>query len=210
MVLKRRPIYTVQGWSTHVVGYEAPARHTAIIECGHELTEHMSQIWHYSHKSTRRARISLAVLWHGMVHGFLRLGYGQNPKVNGSSAGWSIEFDRMWLSDDMPKYSETVVLGLLHAYLRARHPGIRRIRSFSDTGEGNQGTIYRAANYRHVKDSPGRFWRMPDGEKLHEVSAYLRHGPGYDALLLEMGAERITAPQRLFEYWLDGTNGTDS
>ena len=31
----------------------------------------------------------------------------------------------MWLSDSMPKFSETITLSLLHHYLRKAHPAIK-------------------------------------------------------------------------------------
>lgn len=51
------------------------------------------------------------------------MGYGIRPKIKGGyDMDSTREFDRMWLSDDMPKYSETIVLSLFHRYLREAHP----------------------------------------------------------------------------------------
>ena len=48
----------------------------------------------------------MLVTYHGKVHGALQMGYCIRPKIKGEyDTDSTREFDRMWLSDDMPKYS---------------------------------------------------------------------------------------------------------
>jgi len=58
----------------------------------------------------------------------------------------------MWLSDEMPKFSETITISLLHHFLRKVYPNIKHLISYSDnsTDVGNTGTIYKASNYRLI------------------------------------------------------------
>ena len=85
------------------------------------------------------------------------------------------EFDRMWLSDKMPKYSETITLSLLTHYLRDRHPEIKHLISYADTSAGTTGTIYKAGNYRLEETLKADFYVLPDGERVHPVTMWHRH-----------------------------------
>ena len=86
------------------------------------------------------------------------------------------EFDRMWLSDEMPKFSETITLSLFHQYMRAAHPEVKVLISYADTTVGNKGTIYRAANYQEMGRIKADFYQLPSGERIHPVSMWHRHG----------------------------------
>ena len=89
--------------------------------------------------------------------------------------GGTREFDRMWLSDDMPKFSESIVLSMLHRYLREHHPEITKLVSYADESAGNSGTIYRAANYKLVGSRNVDFYLLPNGERIHPVTMWHRH-----------------------------------
>jgi hypothetical protein len=80
------------------------------------------------------------------------------------------EFDRMWLNDEMPKFSETIVLSLLHKFLKASYPSIKKLISYSDTSVGNNGTIYRAGNYKEIGRVKADFYILENGERVHPVS----------------------------------------
>ena len=207
MTLKRRLIYDGL-WGDQLVGVAADKRHTEIRLTNFDTAAAIIRKHHYS-KSTPfiPSLICHLVYWQGEVHGALMLGYGQNPARNETSEGIAIEFDRMWLSDDMPKYSETCVIGLLHTWLRKAQPQIAVIRSWSDTGEGNQGTIYRAANYNYVRQVGNAFYLLPSGRKIHRVTLWHMHGtPGnrWDWLQQKYpGIKKLDGDQLLFEYWLD-------
>jgi hypothetical protein len=81
----------------------------------------------------------------------------------------------MWLSDDMPKFSETIVLSLLHKYLQKNHPEIKKLISYCDTSVGNNGTIYRAGNYKEVGKIKADFYILESGERVHPVTMWHRH-----------------------------------
>ena len=81
----------------------------------------------------------------------------------------------MWLSDDMPKYSETITLSLLHKFLRKAYPNIKQLISYADTSVGNEGVIYQAANYRLVQVTKADFYILESGERVHPVTMWHRH-----------------------------------
>ena len=116
------------------------------------------------------------VYYKGEVHGALQLGYGIRPKIKGDFDPEEIrEFDRMWLSDEMPKFSETITLALLHLFLKKAYPNLKALISYSDTSVGNNGTIYRAGNYELIDSIKADFYILPNGERVHPVSMWHRH-----------------------------------
>ncbi len=86
------------------------------------------------------------------------------------------EFDRMYLTDEMSKYSETITLSLLHHFLRKVYPNIKYIISYADTSVGNKGTIYKAANYKLIDKRKADFYILESDERVHPVTMWHRHG----------------------------------
>ena len=202
VTLKRRLIY-----DNGLVGVAADKRQTLIRLCKWQTAARIIKHFHYSKKvAVIPSKWNFVVLYKGRANGALMLGYGQNPFGNGSYAGHTIMFDRMWLSDTMPKYSETCVIGLLHTWLRKAQPQIKTIKSWSDTSQGNFGTIYKAANYKYVRSVRNAFYIMPDGNRIHRISLYCRHGTiaHNDDFLAKKypGIRKVEGDQLLFEYYL--------
>ena len=160
-----------------VIGYSAPAKGIEIRECSKSEADRIIVPHHYSHKVTKNSFQSLLVYYNGRVSGALQLGYGIRPKIKGGAPPDEVrEFDRMWLSDDMPKFSDTITLSLLHHYLRLAHPEVKTLISYADTSAGNTGTIYRAANYTLAGRLKADFYVLADGERVHPVTMWHRHG----------------------------------
>jgi hypothetical protein len=133
---------------------------------------------HYSHKTTSNSFCSLLVC---DGKGVIQLGYGIRPKLKGKLAsicqdGQWCEFDRMWLHDDLPKFSESRVIGLLLFYMKYRFPKIEYVITYADESAGNKGTIYRATNAVEIEGKEVDFYLLPNGERLHPVTAWHRHG----------------------------------
>lgn len=174
--LKKNPIYDNSLFGGGIIGWEAPSKGIAIRICNKSEADRIITEHHYSHKPTKNSFQSFLVYYHGSVEGALQLGYGIRPKIKGEyNADEVREFDRMWLSDRMPKFSETITLSLLHKYLRAVHPNIKQLISYADTTVGNKGTIYRAANYKLVATLKADFYILPSGERVHPVTMWHRH-----------------------------------
>lgn len=172
MKLKKTPIFDLAG----CCGYACPSKGIEIVECEKALADSVIVPNHYSHKAVSNSCINLMVLYHGKVEGALQIGYGIRPKIKGDLDPENTrEFDRMWLSDNMPKYSETITLSLLTHYLRMRHPEIKHLISYADTSAGKTGTIYKAGNYRLEKKIKADFYVLPNGERIHPVTMWHRH-----------------------------------
>lgn len=133
--------------------------------------------YHYSHKPTQNRFLSFLV---NEDKGFLQLGYGIRPTMKHTISqyitdGNFCEFDRMWLSDELPKNSESQTIALLLFYLRHVYPRIKFVITYADGSVGNRGTIYKATNALYVGKIPVDFYVLSNGERVHPVSMYHRH-----------------------------------
>ena len=172
--IKKIPIYQ----DNNVIGYEAPSKGIKIVVCKKSEADPIIIANHYSHKVTKNSFLSFLVYYYGKVSGALQVGYGTKPKSKGQYNSNEVrEFDRMWLSDDMPKFSETITISLLHHYLRKVHPEIKHLISYADNSDdvGNVGTIYKAANYKLVGKIKSDFYILESGERVHPITMWHRH-----------------------------------
>ena len=174
MSLSKTPIINMFGFIT---GYECKNKYIKIIECDKPTADNIIKKNHYSKKSTKNSCLNLLVYHFNKISGALQIGYGIRPKAKGKyNPKEVLEFDRMWLSDDMPKFSETITLSLLHHYLKKNYPQIKHLISYADTSVGNNGTIYKAANYKLIDKVKARFFILENGERVHPITMYHRHG----------------------------------
>lgn len=173
MSLRKVPI--VEGGK--IVGYEAPDKQLKILVCDKKEADSIIIKHHYSHKATKNSFLSFLVYYKGKVEGALQIGYGIRPKKKGDLNPEEVrEFDRMYLTDVPPKFSETITLSLLHHYLRKVHPEIKYLISYADTTVGNTGTIYKAANYKLIDKIKADFYILESGERVHPITMWHRHG----------------------------------
>jgi hypothetical protein len=134
---------------------------------------------HYSRTLPKNSKHHFIVKYKGEVHGAISLGYGIRP-ANKTSFGdirqnEYMEFDRMWLSDDPPHNSETLVIKLLKKAIRIIEPNVYFLISYSDGTVGNIGTIYKASNFKELPPIKADFYILKDGTRVHPVSMYHRH-----------------------------------
>lgn len=158
-----------------IVGYRDEAM--TVAECSSREADEAIVMHHYSHKATSNRFLSMTVN-NGM--GYMQLGYGIRPAMKHTISKAITrenycEFDRMWLSDELPKNSESRAIGLLMAYLRAAHPKIKYVITYADESVGNKGTIYKATNAIYLGSVPCDFYVLASGERVHPVSMYHRH-----------------------------------
>lgn len=159
---------------------------------------------HYSHKTTKNRFMSLLVN-DGL--GAIQLGYGIRPKLKHKICedikdGNFCEFDRMWLSDELPKFSESRAIGLLLSYIKQVHNRIKFIITYADGSAGNVGTIYKATNAFQLDSVDCDFYVLPDGERIHPVSMYHRHGTRAKAFVEKQypGIKHIKGEHQQYRY----------
>jgi len=163
-------------WTGHLVGFECEKKKIKILICEKYQADNIISKNHYSKKPTKNSFLNLLVYYHEKINGALQIGYGIRPDLNGNyKKGEVFEFDRMWLSDEMPKFSETIVLSLLHNFLKHRYKNLKALISYSDTSVGNFGTIYKAGNYKLIDEIKADFYITENGERIHPVTMWHRH-----------------------------------
>jgi hypothetical protein len=148
-----------------------------IEECQSDIADKIVKEHHYSHKTTKN-RFKSFLVNDGL--GVLQLGYGIRPASKHTISNLITkenycEFDRMWLSDDLPKFSESQVISLLLSYLKQVYPKIKFVITYADESVGNKGTIYKATNAIILKPINCDFYILASGERVHPVSMYHRH-----------------------------------
>lgn len=149
----------------------------SLVECDNAEADKTIIKYHYSHKSTTNRFKSFSV---NDGKGYLQLGYGIRPHMKHTISNLITtdnycEFDRMWLSDEMPKFSESQVIGLLLRYLKQCYPKIKFVITYADESAGNKGIIYQATNAIELDSVPVDFYILPDGERVHPVTMWHRH-----------------------------------
>ena len=139
--------------------------------------------YHYSGKATQNRFLSFGIYKtkESNLLGVIQLGYGIRPKIKETwgvdvTSDNSVEFDRMWFSDELPKFSETIVIHCLCKFLKHNYPKIKYVLSYADGSVGNKGIIYKAANFKSLGSVPCDFYILENGERVHPVSMYHRHG----------------------------------
>jgi hypothetical protein len=172
--LKKTPIFDI--FNCYVVGYECASKEIKILICDKINADTIISKHHYSKKPTKNSFLNFLVYYKGKISGALQIGYGIRPKEKGElNAEQTREFDRMYLSDEMPKFSETITISLLHKFLKKCYPNIKALISYSDTSVGNFGTIYKASNYVLIDDIKADFYILETGERIHPVTMWHRH-----------------------------------
>lgn len=122
---------------------------------------------HYSGKFYSATYIHLGIFINGEMMGVLQLGYAMNPAsmdsvVSGTCIDEYLELNRMWLSDEAPKNSESKSLSFAIKYIKRKYPKIKWIQSFADERCGGFGIVYQAANFEYYGEHSSIFWFLDD------------------------------------------------
>ena len=72
--------------------------------------------------------------------------FNAHKLVEGAEPEDCLTLTRYWLSDDLPKNSESRVLGIVLRSLR-RHTHLKFIVTYADPAHGHLGVIYKATNF---------------------------------------------------------------
>lgn len=174
------------------------------------IADEIIEKYHYAGKATTNRFCSFGIFPKGQnnLMGVIQLGYGIRPHIKhtwgkGVNHENSVEFDRMWLSDELPKYSETIVLSCLKHYLKHTHPKIKYILSYADGSVGNKGIIYQAGNYKKVGELKVDFYILSTGERVHPVTMWHRHKSRAWALMQELYPGIKKAEGKQYRYMLE-------
>ncbi len=142
---------------------------------------------HYLHSLPGGTQITFGVFLSGRLLGIVVLGVGSfNAKslVEDAVAEDCLTLTRLWLSDDLPKNSESRVIGAVLRFLK-KDTELKFILSYADPAQGHVGTIYQATGWIYTGLSVAMpLYDTGDGKLHHSRSlahAYGTHSMHYFA-----------------------------
>ena len=154
---------------------------------------------HYLGSLPGATQISLGVFNGAGLEGAVTLGCGPingHRIVEGASRGDCLTLTRLWLSDRLPKNSESRVLGIVARLLRS-HTDVRFLVSYADPAYGHLGTIYQAVGWTYVGTSPGAdLYRIGNGKPQHARTLGHRLGSHSLRYLRSQGLHVEPVPQQ--------------
>ena len=164
---------------------------------------------HYLHSMPKAASLTFGVYRDERLLGGVVFAAGARQQYRVVDAGRpkdTLTLARLWLSDDLPKNSESRVLGVVLRELRRRGTA-RCVATFADPAAGHSGTIYRASGFRYLGQAPpSNYLDLGDGKLVHPRSVYSRLGSNSVGHLRRtgVGARRVRVPgKHRFLYVVD-------
>ncbi|MEY3788841.1 MAG: hypothetical protein RLZ75_3049 [Pseudomonadota bacterium] len=126
------------------------------------------QKYHYSGKCTQNSQIHFGVFLNDKLEGALQFGPSTDKRKMAGNLGVGfndfLELNRMALSDNCPKNSESRALGICLRMLRKKYPHLKLVISFADACQCGDGTIYKASGFKlHSFKKNTTLRLMPDG-----------------------------------------------
>jgi hypothetical protein len=143
-------------------------------EVDYNTTKEMMLKNHYSKKwNTSFGRINIGVFYKGELKGIASFGNLMNPNSYKNFGNYTkdevIELNRLWVSDDLGKNTETVLLSISWKIIRDKYPHVKLVQSFAD-GRLGCGTIYKASNFKYYGYTKSIFYENTDTkETFHKV-----------------------------------------
>jgi len=144
--------------------------------------------------------------------GVIQLGWGVNSSktknlVRDTEINEFIELNRLWVSDELPKNSESKIISLMFKWIKENDKNIKWVISFADGVMGKVGTIYQATNFVYTGyNKKGGLWITKNGERHHAVSLFKKYGDVNRATLehhLGTPLYRVVGGQFRYIYFLD-------
>lgn len=129
---------------------------------------------HYSHKIYNASYIHLGVYIGDKLVGVLQYGYAMNPAsagsvVSGTNQDQYLELNRMWLSDEAGRNSESQAISCSLVYIRHKYPKVKWIQSFADERCRCFGIVYQACSFDYYGEHTNIFWEL-DGVFYHNTN----------------------------------------
>ncbi len=153
---------------------------------------------HYLHSFPGGTKLSLGVFSDKRLVGVLTLGVGPKNShclVEGATADDCLTLTRVWLSDDLPRNSESRVIAVI-AKLLHKHTSVKFLLSYADPSAGHMGTIYQAAGWLYTGLSTAMpLYDLGDGFARHSRSVGQIYGSHSIAHLTKNGINVRTIPQ---------------
>jgi hypothetical protein len=134
---------------------------------------------HYLHSFPGGTKLAFGAFVVTRLLGALTLGAGPANAyslVDGATPDDCLTLTRLWLSDELPKNSESRFIGVVLRSLK-RHTKLKFLVSYADPAQGHLGTIYQATGWLYTGVSEAMpLYNIGDGKARHSRS--LSHAYG--------------------------------
>ena len=164
---------------------------------------------HYLHSFPGGTKLSFGVYLDARLLGALTFGVGPYlgyKLVKDASPDDVVTLTRLWLSDGLPKNSESHVIGIVLRSLR-KETSLKFVLAYSDPAAGHVGTIYQATNWLYTGlSSATPLYDIGDGIPRHSRSLAHQLGSHSIRYLTYRGIVVKTVPQMAkhrYIYFLD-------
>ena len=153
---------------------------------------------HYLHSFPGGTKLNFGVFCQSVLLGAITLGVGPflgYGLVGGATPDDCISLTRLWLADDLPRNSESKVIGILLRALR-KETNLKFVLAYSDPTAGHLGTIYQATNWLYTGlSSATPLYDIGDGILHHSRSLAQSLGSHSIRYLESQGISIRTVPQ---------------
>lgn len=137
---------------------------------------------HYLHSFPGGTKLAFGAFLGTRLLGALTLGAGPAQAyalVEGATPDDCLTLSRLWLSDELPRNSESRFIGVVLRCLR-KHTNLKFLVSYADPAQGHMGTIYQATGWVYTGLSQATpLYDIGDGKQYHSRSlshAFGSHG----------------------------------
>ncbi|MGD0855964.1 MAG: DNA methyltransferase [Dehalococcoidia bacterium] len=166
---------------------------------------------HYLHSMPGGTMLTFGVFLKGRLMGALSFGAGPSlahKLVKGAKRDDCLALTRLWLSDDLPRNSESHVLGFVLRSLR-QHTEVKFLVSYADPSQGHLGTIYQATGWLYSGLSSAMpLYDLGDGVPRHSRSVAHTYGSHSVRYFAKHGVDIKRIPQAAkhrYIYFLDAS-----
>ena len=132
--------------------------------------------YHYSGRYVRNSQLNLGVYYAGRLLGAMQFGPPMDRRallglVRGTKWSGMLELNRMALSDELPRNSESRAMAYAFRMLRKHRPDIEWLVSFSDAAQCGDGAIYRSVGFFLTGAKRNKqIVEFPDGHRESRMS----------------------------------------
>ena len=168
---------------------------------------------HYLHSFPGGTQLAFGVFEGLRLMGALTLGAGPAQAyrlVEGAGPRDCLVLTRLWLSDDLPPCSESLVLGIVLRALRSS-TDVKFVISYADPTQGHVGYIYQATNWLYTGLSQATpLYDIGDGQLYHSRTLSQIYGTHSLKYLRDHGVQaRLVSqePKHRYVYFLDSSWG---
>ena len=165
---------------------------------------------HYTHTMSGGTILAFGVFDAQRLRGVATLGVGPfnaASLVRGVERRDCLTLTRLWLADELPRNSESHVLGTLLRAPLTRATSVIFLISYADPSRGHLGTIYQASNWLYTGLSQAAdFYDIGDGIARHSRSIGFAYGTRSVSYLRREGVPvKLVAqsPKHRYVYFLD-------